>query len=214
MPNQIKRKKLKKPQTPKKIKPKMINLIDGHKDDIEKEKRHLHDLLEAAFFQIWEWQKLPTGKKFSKRNTKLYSNIKSLAREIYTALTGETNRIKVSSKKGKARWVQEWTARKISELTGIEWGKDKLIASRPMGQAGVDVILIDRAAELFPFSIECKSGSSTSWMASVKQAKKNQKKDQDWLVIMKHPDFKAPVVMLDGEKFFEIMDKYIYGEPE
>lgn len=121
-------------------------------------------------------------------------------------------RISIASAKAKGRWLQQWAAKKISELTGIPWGKDKLIESRPMGQSGVDVVLRGEAAQLFPYSIECKSGPSSSWTAAVRQAKTNQKEGTEWMVILKHPDFKVPVVMVDGEHFFDLlqgMEKYM-----
>jgi len=113
-------------------------------------------------------------------------------------------RIKISSAKNKARWLQQWACKKISDYTQIPWGKDLGIESRPMGQSGTDVILRGEAAERFPFAVECKSGPSIGWTDAVRQARKNAKKsNQDWILILKHPDFKVPVVILDGEVFFD-----------
>ena len=65
------------------------------------------------------------------------------------------NRISVKSAKAKARRLQDWTAKRISEITGIPVEKDGDVEPRQMGQAGVDVILRGEALKLVPFSIEC-----------------------------------------------------------
>jgi hypothetical protein len=83
-------------------------------------------------------------------------------------------RIKTSSAKAKGRNLQKWTCQKISELLGIPWGKDELIASREMGQSGTDVRLVEEAQERFPFSVECKYQETWSVPSWIKQAKKNQ----------------------------------------
>lgn len=113
-------------------------------------------------------------------------------------------RIKTSSAKAKGRNLQKWTCQKISELLGIPWGKDELIASREMGQSGTDVRLVEEAQERFPFSVECKYQETWSVPSWIKQAKENQKEGTDWLLIMKK-NHKEPVVVMDGERFFEIL---------
>jgi hypothetical protein len=113
-------------------------------------------------------------------------------------------RIKTSSAKAKGRNLQKWTCQKISELLGIPWGKDELIASREMGQSGTDVRLVEEAQERFPFSVECKYQETWSVPSWIKQAKKNQKEGTDWLLIMRK-NHKEPVVVMDGERFFEIL---------
>lgn len=113
-------------------------------------------------------------------------------------------KIKVSSGKSKGRDLQKWVANEIGELLGIKVGKDELIESREMGQAGSDVKLIGEAGERFPFSIECKNTESWSIMSYVEQAKANLKKDQDWIVFMKKNGVK-PLVVLDAKEWFEWM---------
>ena len=113
-------------------------------------------------------------------------------------------RIKTSSAKAKGRNLQKWTCQKISELLGIPWGKDELIASREMGQSGTDVRLVEEAQERFPFSVECKYQETWSVPSWIKQAKENQKEGTDWLLIMRK-NHKEPVVVMDGERFFEIL---------
>ena len=61
-------------------------------------------------------------------------------------------RIKPSSAKAKGRSLQQWVCQKISDLLGIEWGKDELIASREMGQSGTDIRLLGGPEEIPLFS--------------------------------------------------------------
>lgn len=113
-------------------------------------------------------------------------------------------RIKTSSAKAKGRYLQKWVCNKISDLLGIPWGKDELIASREMGQSGTDVRLVGYAQEKFPFSVECKYQETWSVPSWIAQAKENQKEGTDWLLIMRK-NHKEPVVVMDGERFFEIL---------
>lgn len=116
-------------------------------------------------------------------------------------------RITVTSAKGKGRWLQQWACDQVSKLLGISWGyeDDELIQPRIMGQKGVDVILKDEALENFPFSIECKSSEAWAIPAAIRQARRNQKKDTEWLLIMKRKEFQNPVVIVDANVFFKLM---------
>jgi len=113
-------------------------------------------------------------------------------------------RIKVQSAKAKGRNLQKFMCKKISELTGHEWGADCPISSRPMGQSGTDVRLESHVQKLFPYSVECKAQESWSVMAWIEQAKKNQKKDTDWLLVCKRKNL-SPVIVIDADKFFELL---------
>lgn len=116
-------------------------------------------------------------------------------------------RIKISSAKAKSRWLQKWFCQKISDLTGIPWGKDKLIQSRPMGQSGPDVILIGDALKEFPFTCECKSAEKWSLMSAINQVRSFLYKDTDWLVVLKNKSLKSPIVVLDANVFFDILSR-------
>jgi hypothetical protein len=113
-------------------------------------------------------------------------------------------RIKPSSAKAKGRSLQQWVCQKISDLLGIKWGKDELIASREMGQAGTDVRLLGEAQKRFPYSVECKYQETWSVLAWIEQAKQNQKKGTDWLLVMKKNRI-SPVVVMDAERFFDLL---------
>jgi len=113
--------------------------------------------------------------------------------------------ISIASCKAKARRLQNWTAKKIAELLKCEWGKDCSVAPREMGQSGTDVRLVGEAQKQFPYSVECKSQEKWAVHAWIKQAKENQKKDTDWLLICKR-NREEPVVILDGDVFFKILE--------
>jgi len=115
-------------------------------------------------------------------------------------------RISVQSAKAKGRKAQQWVMRKISNLTGIPCGKDELIASREMGQSGTDVRLIGKAQKAFPWSVECKWQESWSVPAFIRQAKENQKKGTDWLLLMKRNQHEY-VICIDAEVFFKLLEK-------
>ena len=114
--------------------------------------------------------------------------------------------ISIASRKAKARELQKWVCKKASELTDIEWGKDKMIASREMGQSGTDVRLIGEAREKFPWSVECKRQEKWSIHDWIKQAEDNKMKNTDWIVVARKSRKKA-VVILDAEVFFDILDR-------
>lgn len=118
-------------------------------------------------------------------------------------------RIKVSSAKAKGRNLQQWVCKRISTLTGYEWGSsgdDKPIESRPMGQKGVDVRMESQVRKLFPFSVECKWQESWSVPAWIKQAIENMQKGTDWLLVIKRSR-ERPVVVMDAEAFFKLLEK-------
>lgn len=118
-------------------------------------------------------------------------------------------RIKVSSAKAKARWLQNWVCNKISELLDIPWGyeDEKLIQPRIMGQKGVDVILRGKAFDEFPYDIECKSSETWSIPAAIRQARNNTKEGRNWMLFMKRKEFQNPVVIMDANVFFNLLKK-------
>ena len=121
-------------------------------------------------------------------------------------------KISTSSAKGKGRNLQQWLARKISEFTGLPWGKDESIASREGAQAGTDVRLLPEARKLFNFSVECKSGNTWALPAAIKQCKSNLYPNSDWLICLDRPsshieDRILPVICIDGEVFFQLLKR-------
>lgn len=116
--------------------------------------------------------------------------------------------ISIASRKAKGRNLQQWVAKKISEITGLSWGKDEMIASREMAQSGTDIRLIGKAKELFPFSVECKYQESWSVPAWIQQAKDNWIKGTDWLLFIRKNRHEE-IVIMDAEAFFKIYEEYL-----
>jgi hypothetical protein len=115
-------------------------------------------------------------------------------------------KISTSSAKAKGRSLQQWTCQKISELLDIPWGKDELIASREASQTGTDIRLVGEAKKKFPYSVECKWQESWSLSSWIEQAKSNQGKEMDWLLIIKKSRM-TPLVVMDADRFFELLKK-------
>jgi len=123
---------------------------------------------------------------------------------------GEAVGMKPQSAKAKGRTLQKWACEKIAEVTGLEWGKDKPIESRPMSQSGVDVRLDREALAKFPFNVECKFQERWSIPKWIEQAKANKTDGTNWLLICKQSR-KPPVVILDAEVFFRIISNMKRG---
>ncbi len=117
-----------------------------------------------------------------------------------------------SHAKRKGRNLQQWVCQKISEFTGLPWGKDEEIASREGGQSGADIRLSFAARSIFPFSVECKSGDQWSIPHAIKQAQANLYPNTNWMVILDRPSQVKenrilPIIVMDGETFFKIITK-------
>ena len=115
-------------------------------------------------------------------------------------------RISVQSAKAKGRNAQKWVAKKISELLNLPCGKDCLIASREMGQSGVDIRLVGEAFDRFRYDIEVKNQEKWSVLSWIDQAKSNQKEGRDWLLFMTK-NHRPYFVTMDADHFFELMEK-------
>ena len=112
--------------------------------------------------------------------------------------------ISIASRKSKGRNLQKWICEQISNLTGFEWGKDKPIESRPMGQSGCDVRLEKQVLDVFKFSIEAKNQEKWAIPQWIDQAKENQMENTDWLLFVKRNRY-DPIVILDAKAFFKIL---------
>jgi len=111
--------------------------------------------------------------------------------------------MKTSSAKSKGRRLQQDVAKKISELTGFECGKDCDIESRPMGQTGCDVRLSSDVKKVFDYHVECKNQETFSIPAWVEKLRKESDK---WLLVVAKNRWK-PIIVLDMDLFFEILKK-------
>lgn len=116
--------------------------------------------------------------------------------------------MKTRSCKNKGKRLQDLVASKISDLLGIPWGRDEAISSRTMGNAGTDICLIGETLKKFPFSIECKNQETWSVVKWIEQAKENQKKNTDWMVIASKNRYK-PVVIMDLAAFLKLYKRLL-----
>jgi hypothetical protein len=116
--------------------------------------------------------------------------------------------ISIASRKAKARELQKYVAQKISDITGIPCGKDELIESREMGQAGSDVKLIGPAQKLFPFAVECKRTEKLDLHGAIRQAEANTKPELNWIIVHRRSKEDA-LVTIKADVFFEIYRRVI-----
>ena len=123
-----------------------------------------------------------------------------------TKKAAKKRKITRASAKDKGRRLQQTVCQKISELTGLPWGKDEPISSRPMGQPGSDVRLDTIAREQFPFSVECKWQEQWSVPEWIRQAETNERDETDWLLVAKR-SHSSPVCIMDMETFFELLSR-------
>lgn len=118
---------------------------------------------------------------------------------------------KIASRKAKGRALQQFVAKKISEILGIPCGKDTEITSREMSQSGTDVRLSERVESLFPFSVECKNVEALNLWSAIDQAKANQKLNTSWLLFCKRNRI-DPVVVMDADEWFDMYhDALLYN---
>ena len=116
--------------------------------------------------------------------------------------------MKTSSCKAKGRKLQQYVAEQISKILDITWGKDELIRSREMSQSGVDVVLLGRAKEKFPWSVECKNTEKLNLWDAIRQARDNQQDGTDWMLVVKK-NHESPVVIIDSMVFFKLWYRYL-----
>lgn len=105
----------------------------------------------------------------------------------------------------KGQRLQKWVCEKVADLLGIPWGVDEQIAPRESGQPGVDVRLVADAKKRFKFSVECKNQERWDVHKWIVQAKTNQAKETNWLLVVKR-NHNNPVVIIDAEVFFKILE--------
>jgi len=114
--------------------------------------------------------------------------------------------MKTASCKAKGRNFQKEICQMISSITGIEYGRDKDIDWRGMGQSGVDIILRGEVGKKLSLSIECKCQEKLNLWKAIEQAKMNQKEGTDWVLIVRR-NHTEPVVIMNANKFFERINK-------
>ena len=108
--------------------------------------------------------------------------------------------MKTQSAKAKGRKLQQWVRDLILESFPLESDD---VRSTSMGAGGEDVLLSPAARKYFPFSIECKNVEKLNVWQAYEQAEANCGDNEPLLVMKKNR--KDPLVVMDAEKFMEIM---------
>ena len=123
--------------------------------------------------------------------------------------------IKISSRKGKGRGLQQWVCARISYLTGFPYDNqsdDSLILSRPMGQIGLDIILKEKVRSVFPFSIECKNSESLDLIGTIAQVQNNKLPDTQWMIVHKRKTLEEPIIIMTWEALEGLYKRIIWKE--
>jgi len=129
---------------------------------------------------------------------------------IRKKLISSKKRITIASAKQKGMNLQRWVADRISKLLGIDWsqGNDQsLIAVRPGGQHGTDIILRGEAYEKFPYAIECKSSEGFNLMGTITQAQANTAEGLDYMIIHKKKALPNPIVIIEWSTFEKLFKR-------
>ena len=154
---------------------------------------------------------LDTLKKVENPSKELLSLSKKIERSL--------SPIKRASAKAKGKDWQREICQMISKITKIPFDQssDKSeIRSREASLNGTDVALCGRAAEKFPFCVECKNAESISLAEWVRQAQSNADSGDNWLLFIKSqllPMKKVAVLPLSlFERIMSERDKYIFGD--
>lgn len=107
--------------------------------------------------------------------------------------------MKISSAKQKGRSLQKTVAWHLQLIFHLS---ENDVRSTPMGTSGSDVMLSDKALEVFPYDIECKNQERLnvweSYLQSTVRAK--EKKGLEPLLVIKKNHHK-PLAVVDLEHF-------------
>jgi hypothetical protein len=131
------------------------------------------------------------------------ANPKGVSKSILKKLDKERVITRRTAKQ-KGMNLQKWVCQKLCDIIGIEYDQkndDCEIRSREGGQHGADVVMRGSAAELLPFSIECKNSEQFGMQTTLEQVKANQKEGTEWVIVYKSSNMEQPVVIIDWNMF-------------
>ena len=127
-----------------------------------------------------------------------------------TGHDGRGNTLKTQSAKAKGRRLQQWVKKTI--LKHFKGLTPRDVQSTSMGAQGEDIKLSGRAAERFPYSVECKNQEASAAIYNwYNQAAKEARKwdaIEPLLVIKKN--HAKPLVVLDAEFFILLASTHDY----
>lgn len=114
--------------------------------------------------------------------------------------------MKTRSAKNKGARLQKFVGNEFARVYSLEYGQDKDICGRVMGDIGTDVVMSELTKRKIPYDIECKNCEKWNlekfWEQTISNTKENR---QPLLVIKKnHID---PLIVITFKDFIEILDK-------
>lgn len=115
-------------------------------------------------------------------------------------------KIKPRSAKNKGTKFQDYISKTLSEVFELEYGTDKDLKGRPMGNAGTDIVMSKKAKELIPFDIECKNQEKWSIPAWWEQTLKNTSKNRKPLLLIKK-NRTDPLALIKYSDLLELLKK-------
>ena len=107
----------------------------------------------------------------------------------------------ISSRKAKARRLQQWARDQI--LESFPKLEEDDVRSTPMGVNGPDVQLSPAAQACIPFEIECKASERVSVWAAWDQCETNAGDRQPLLILKRN--FASPLAVIDAEYLMELL---------
>lgn len=119
------------------------------------------------------------------------------------------NQMKTASRKAKGRkWQQRIVASLMEVFSRFGWQEGD-VESRPMGSAGVDIILSPRARKDYPFSIEAKNWKTFPSWAGLDQAIANSKTGTLGAVVWKKQREDRGMICFDFDDFNYFWEKIL-----
>jgi len=113
--------------------------------------------------------------------------------------------MKTSSAKQKGRKLQQTVRDRILEIFPDLTRRD--VRSVPMGVSGTDIQLSEKAANIFPFSVECKNQEHINIWGALQQTESDtSERDLTPLLVFKR-NFSQVYCTLKFEDFIKIVEK-------
>ena len=103
--------------------------------------------------------------------------------------------MKPRSAKNKGVRLQNNVAKTLAESFELEYGKDKDLQGREMGQSGTDIRMSRTAKKAIPFDIECKNKEKLNIWRALQQAEDNTEAGRIPLVVFKRNRSKTYAVL-------------------
>ena len=113
--------------------------------------------------------------------------------------------MKTRSAKNKGARLQDLVATRLAtKLINLEFGTDKDLKGRTMGNKGVDVVMSAKAKLQIPFDIECKNQETWSVAKWWEQTLSNVKEGRKPLLVIKKNNHE-PLAILRLEDLIDIL---------